>query len=75
MAGGSYGFQDPVAIAAGAADIWVANGSGTVTELNASTSSLVRVVSGSSYQLSDPQSIALDGAHVWVLDQGVGLRR
>lgn len=41
-------------------------GEGWVTELNAATGALVKVLKGPSYAFNHPTGIALDGTHVWV---------
>jgi DNA-binding beta-propeller fold protein YncE len=69
--GESYGFLDPAAIAVDGAHIWVTNtgghdGSGSVTELNASDGSLVQPLYGGNYSFNDPVAIAADGADIWV---------
>jgi hypothetical protein len=52
FSGGSYGFNDPNAIAFDGTHLWVTNDLGSsVTELNASDGSWVRTVSGGSYGL------------------------
>lgn len=38
----------------------------SVTELNASTGALVKVISGSAYGFDDPDAVATDGDDVWV---------
>jgi hypothetical protein len=62
----SYGFDGPDAIAVDGPYLWVANGGGSVTELNADNGSLVRVLSARSYGFNYPDAIAVDGTHVWV---------
>ena len=47
----------------------MANGGGnSVTEINANTGALIRIISASRYQLNEPQAIAATGDTVWVLD-------
>ena len=47
--------------------VWVANYFGdSVTELDATTGGLVRVLSGSSYGFDRPVSVSSDGKDVWV---------
>jgi hypothetical protein len=41
-----------------------------VTELDAATGALVRVISGSSYVFNEPVGICSDGTHVWVPNAG-----
>ena len=64
----SYEFNEPYAIAAGDAHIWVVNRFApfSVTELNASDGSLVRTLTAASYGFNEPYAIAFDGTHVWV---------
>jgi outer membrane protein assembly factor BamB len=47
--------------------LWVANGE-SVTELNASTGKLVRVLSGSDYQFNGPTVVAAAGTKVFVVN-------
>ena len=72
-----FGFNNPSAIADDGSHVWVVNAPlssdgtpladmGSVTELNASNGSLVRVLSAGSYAFNDPTAIASDGTHVWV---------
>lgn len=50
-----WGFGDPVAIATDdGTDVWVANYGGSVTEVNASTGDLVKLITGSSYGSTAP---------------------
>ena len=50
-AGPRYQFADPGAIAVAGHDLWVANGgSNSVTEINADTGALVRVISAQRYR-------------------------
>jgi hypothetical protein len=59
--------NQPDAIAVDGAHVWVANfGSSTVTELNASNGSLVRVLSDPADGFDHPRAIAVAGSHVWV---------
>jgi DNA-binding beta-propeller fold protein YncE len=46
----------------------VANAVGSVTELDAATGDLVRVLSGSRYKFNNPTGISSDGTHVWVVN-------
>ena len=67
----SYQFNDPVNIASNGTRVWVTNNNGgSVTELNASTGALVKVLGGLSYQFSQPSAVAFDGTHVWVTNFG-----
>jgi hypothetical protein len=63
----SYGFSSPNRIADDGMHVWVTNPPGnSVTELNASDGSLIRILAGAGYGLAGPVGIADDGAHVWV---------
>jgi DNA-binding beta-propeller fold protein YncE len=70
LSGHRYKFNNPAAIAAAGTGVWVANHSGSVTELNASTGTLVRVLSGPGYGFNNPAAIAADGTRVWVANYG-----
>ena len=62
-----WGFNGPQAVASDGTHLWVANAGGnSVTELNLSDGSLVRVVSGASYGFNGPAALASDGTHLWV---------
>ena len=68
LAGAGGEFNSPDAVAVQGARVWVANGGGnSVTEINANTGALIRIISASRYQLNEPQAIAATGATVWVL--------
>ena len=63
------------------AHVWVVNGAvgtpdgqrgDTVTELNTSDGSLVRVIRLNNGEFSDPDQVVSDGVDVWVTDQGGG---
>ena len=56
-----WGFSSPDALALSGGNLFVANGEGSLTELNASTGKLVRVISGSSYRLIGPDALAVSG--------------
>lgn len=69
----SFGFDEPLGIAADGTLLWVTNfGNDTVTELNQSDGSLVQVLSGASYGFDAPFAITADGTHVWVINDGNG---
>jgi hypothetical protein len=60
------GFQRPGAISSDGTRVSVANtADSSVTELNAATGALVKVITGSSYQFIGPRDISSDGTHVW----------
>ncbi len=70
FSGGSYGFDDPLAIAFDGRALWVPNyDSDSVTEVNASNGSWIRTLSGGSYGFDKPMGIAFDGTHMWVANQ------
>jgi DNA-binding beta-propeller fold protein YncE len=59
--------------------VWVANGDGApleegglVTELNASTGALVKVITGTAYAFESPTGISSDGKDVWVTNYSDG---
>jgi hypothetical protein len=63
----NYDFHDSRDIAFDGTHLWVTNfARNSVTELNASDGSLVRVLSGARYRFSRPSGIAFDGTHLWV---------
>jgi len=70
LSGGGYGFSEPSGIALDRAHMWITNGSGSVTEVNASDGSWIRTLSGSRYRFDIPWGIASDGTHVWILNFG-----
>jgi hypothetical protein len=72
-------FDSPDAIAAGGSHVWITNGAtpaqppafggatgNSVTELNASNGSLVRVISDPKDKFSYPDAVITLGTHVWV---------
>ncbi|MGB8197773.1 MAG: hypothetical protein WCF25_12280 [Acidimicrobiales bacterium] len=65
-----YGFDQPTAISADGADLFVANGAGSVTELRASTGTFVRTMSAPHFHLVNPVAIASDGPLILVLNAG-----
>ena len=62
----------PDAIAVAGNRVWVANAgdgaSGWLTEIDAATGALVRIVAGQRYGLTDPVALAVDGNTLWVAD-------
>ena len=65
-----YQFSAPDQILYDGSHLWVANSGGnTVTEVNPSDGSLVRVLSGTSYGFDSPQGMAFDGSHLWVANE------
>ncbi len=60
-------FDEPDAIAVSGARVWIVNmASNSVTELNAKTGALVRVIDATSDAFHHPDGIAVQGSHVWV---------
>jgi hypothetical protein len=72
----SDGLDSPSAIAVGGSHVWVTNSAdlptpegftgNSVTELNASNASLVRVISDQKDKISYPDTVITLGSHVWV---------
>jgi len=68
------GFKTPIAIAVTHSRVWVVNdgvkgnsrGTGSITELMASTGALVRVITVGAARFDNPAAIAISGSHVWV---------
>jgi len=57
-------------------EVWVANngnntGSGTVTVLNVSNGSLVRIID--SQRDESPGAVAINGTHVWIANDGLDI--
>jgi hypothetical protein len=63
-------FDDPTAIVAFGADLFVANGAGSVTEAQASNGAFVRYIAGSAYDFDNPVAITTEGSIVLVVNQG-----
>ncbi len=70
-------FDGPVAIAASGNDVWIVSsgvknyygngrGVGSLTELNATTGRVIRVITAQAAPFDEPMSIAVSGTHVWV---------
>ena len=75
LPGRQYGLRNPAALAVGGGILWVANSLGnSVTEINASTGTLIRVLSGREYHFQDPSGIAASGSTAWVTNMGRQLR-
>jgi outer membrane protein assembly factor BamB len=83
ISGKAYGFCDPSAIVSRGADLFVANkgrvefsngspaSSGfSVTEVDASTGALVRVISGPKYEFDSPDAVASSGPDLFVANEG-----
>ncbi len=73
----SYQFDEPYGIQSAGNDLWVSNGEGRypMTEINASTGSLVRVVKATEAWSANPShnstgtgpwNIVVEGSHVWI---------
>jgi hypothetical protein len=72
LTSGPYGIDAPTAIATNGPDIFVANSVKSISEINASTRQLVRIVFGSEYHFSKPFAITVAGGRVLVLNAGTG---
>jgi len=68
----TYGFSGPAAVAVGGGHVWVVNtrdlSSPSITELNESDGSFVRVITGIGKGL--PYGITTDTTHVWMTNEG-----
>jgi DNA-binding beta-propeller fold protein YncE len=63
-------FSGPASVAVSGTHVWVANYEGnSVTELNASNGSLLRVINATADGFNFPTSVAVSGTHVWVTNQ------
>jgi streptogramin lyase len=65
-----YRFSQPAAITNDGANLFVANGGNSVTEMRASNGQLIRVISGAKYRFVDPVAIDTSGNTVLVLNAG-----
>ncbi len=66
--GAAYAFDDPAALAVTGTHVFVADkGNDSVTEVDATTGKLVRVIARQG--LSAPDGVAIGGGSVWVADQ------
>ena len=64
------GFNTASAVSSDGTHVWAANGGGnSVTELDAATGALVRVITGTKYRFNGPYGISSDGTHVWVANE------
>lgn len=85
VSGKGFGLVNPNTIAVDGGHVWVAN-DGTaendagqlgfhegLTELNASTGALVRVITANRYQFAGPDAITFAGGHVWVASGGLSV--
>jgi hypothetical protein len=68
ISGSRYGFDGPDALVLSGPDLFVANylSRGSVTEIDASTGALVRVISGLEYQFYGPDALAASGGNLLV---------
>jgi uncharacterized small protein (DUF1192 family) len=62
--GWEFSYPDAVAVAGNRA--WVGNSTGSVTEVNATTGALIRVITASRYDLYRPAAITTRGSTVWI---------
>jgi hypothetical protein len=65
-----YRFNQPAAITSDGPDLFVANASGSVTEMRSSNGALVRVISGPRFHFVDPVAIDASGSTILVLNEG-----
>jgi outer membrane protein assembly factor BamB len=65
-----YRFSQPVAITRNRAELFVANGGGSVTEMAALNGKLLRVIQGAKFHFADPVAIASSGNMLLVLNGG-----
>ncbi len=79
ISGSTFHFADPVAIGAAGKTILVLNAGrpnaspvvfGSITEINATTGALRRVVAGAPFAFRDPVALAVAGPDVFVADEG-----
>jgi hypothetical protein len=70
LTSGPYGIDAPTAIAANGPDVFVANSVKSISEINANTRQLVRIVFGSEYRFSKPVAITVAEGRVLVLNAG-----
>ena len=65
--GSAYGFNSPTGAVFDGTHLWVANTSGnSVTEINPTDGSPVRILSGGSYGFNHPEYLTFDGTHIWI---------
>src|SRR6185437_13658599 len=68
--GTRYQFNDPQAVVTDGTQLWVANTAGnSITEVNASDGSLVRVISDQAFDFESPDALAFDGSNIWVANE------
>jgi hypothetical protein len=73
LTAGPYGIDHSMAIASNGPDIFVADSINSVSEIQASTRKLVRIIFGSEYHLSKPIAITVARGRVLVLNAGHGV--
>ena len=62
-----WGFEAPEGISSDGTHVWVANyGGDSVTELNAATGTLVKVITSAGCRFNQPAAVSVDGTHTWV---------
>ena len=62
-------FNEPIAIAVSDNHVWVVNAKGnSITEIDASSGAVLRVISGAADHFDEPTAIAIGGNHVWVVN-------
>ena len=66
------GFNKPSAFALEGTDLFVANLGGSITEVDASTGAIVRVISGPGYHFDEPKSLGLGGGDLFVANYTPG---
>ncbi|MGB7104259.1 MAG: hypothetical protein WBD82_06665 [Acidimicrobiales bacterium] len=65
-------FDEPLGVAVSAGHVWVTNVAGNfVTELNAASGTVLRVIDATKGRFKTPVAIAVQGSHVWVVNEGV----
>jgi streptogramin lyase len=69
VSGSSFALDDPVALTVSGPDAYIADeANDSVTEMDITSGTLVRVIAGQG--LSDPDGITVAAGHVWVADAG-----
>jgi DNA-binding beta-propeller fold protein YncE len=63
-------FSTPTAIVGFGVDLFIANRAGSVSEIDARTGSLVRLIAGARYGFSSPTALAVHGADLLALNAG-----
>jgi Putative Ig domain len=63
----NYYFDGPSGVATDGSDVWITNqSSNTITEIDAATGALVRVIQNGSYGISDPTTLAYGDGSLWI---------